>query len=470
MHIGLVEPSPDLVAGVDTKTPHLGLLYVAAALLREGHKVDILDIKVATKQEIEEFFAKRHDAIGISVTSASFNYALAIIRKVKQLYPDIPIVVGGPHVSVSGKDVLEYGEIDFAIYGEGEITAVELFGLLQDNPRPSSDRCQAINGIIYRDGSKIRMSSPRELIKDIDSVPFPAMDLVPLERYTSYSIITSRGCPFKCTYCSTPLIWNGKWRARSADNIIDEIEYLAEKGGKKYTYINDDNFTLDIKRAHLICDKIIEKNFDLRFSSMGIRADRVDLPLLQKMYKAGIVSLSVGVESANAEVLKSIKKGETLEDITRGLRLAKKVGMRIVGLFMIGNPGDTLDTAKETIDFALKEDFDEVIFALALPYPKTGLWDYVEKEGRWIKKDYINFSHFSDQPIFETPEFPLKDRIEAYRLAQKCVLKVRSRKYMTSVFSLTFLRKIFSRRLFSKESVGRFTSFLKIYITYRKPK
>lgn len=465
MNIGLIEPSPELVAGVDTKTTHLGLLYIAAVLRQAGHKVNVLDIKVSSQDEIEGFFAKDFGAIGISVTSASFSCALPIIKRIKEARPHIPIVVGGPHVTVWGEDILNYPGIDYGICGEGEITASELFGLLEKTPNPSEQELSQIKGLFYRNNEKKCFSGMRELIKDVNSIPFPALDLVPLERYSSFGIITSRGCPFQCAYCSTPLIWNGKWRARSADNIVREVEMLVQKGARKLVYINDDNFSLDIKRANQICDLLIEKKLGLNFSSMGIRADRVDLPLLKKMYKAGIVSLSVGVESANPEVLKAIKKGETLADIERGIKLAKKAGMRIIGLFMIGNPLDTLLTVKETLKFAVKGYFDEVIFAFALPYPKTALWEYVKEHGRWLENNYSGFSHFSGKPVFDTPEFPLFDRLKAYKLAQECVLKVRSRSYLVSLLKPSFLKKVFSKRLFSKECIKRPINFLRIFLS-----
>lgn len=469
--VGLIEPSLEMVGGVDTKTPHLGLLYIASALLKEGFKVEVLDIKVAAEKEIDDFFNKKFDVVGLSITSASFNRALLIIKKLKRSNPSVVIVVGGPHVSVSGTDVLEYDDINYAVFGEGEVTVVELLKQLDKNLKPGAKELGAINGVIFRADNMVHMNAPRELIRDVDSIALPAFNLIPLERYNSYCIITSRGCPFKCTYCSTPVIWGGKWRARSPDNIMEEIELLAHKADGKVIYINDDNFTLDTKRAALICDKIISRDLNLRFSSMGIRADRVDLSLLRKMYKAGIVSLSIGVESANAQVLASINKGETLEDIRRGLALAKRAGMRVIGLFMIGNPGDTLSTVKETINFVLEEDFDEVIFALALPYPGTGLWDYVRAKGRWIGEcNYINFSHFANEPVFETPDFPFSDRIKAYELSQQCVIKVRSKKYLASIFTARFLKKVFSRRIFSRESITRFTGFVKIYFCYERPK
>jgi anaerobic magnesium-protoporphyrin IX monomethyl ester cyclase len=420
MRVGLIDPGSKKLTRACF--PHLGLAYVSSSLEREGHEVFVLDAPLSTTAEREEFLAMNFDFIGITATSCTFRDALRIAEESKAQKPERPIILGGPHTSFSPKGILSHPQIDFAIYGEGEITIIELARVLGEDTHPSQNRLTEIKGLVFRDGDEITVNPPRPWIQDLDEVPFPAYHLFNLERYDHYSLITSRGCPFECIYCAASVIWGRRWRSRSPENIVQEIEFVIRHWGKNNFVICDHNFNPNTARAIELCQLLIAADLNIDWHCWGFRADGADPELLDLMRKAGCIDISVGVESANPQVLKNIKKKETIEEIAEGLNNIKKSGIRVGGMFMIGNPGDNLSTVKESIGFVEKMGIDYCEFYMALPYPSTELWTYVETNGRFLKSDFTEFHHFSDEPVFETPDFPADERRKAYTLTRRFTL------------------------------------------------
>jgi radical SAM superfamily enzyme YgiQ (UPF0313 family) len=393
--------------------PHIGFGYMISSLEEIGYRCLYVDLNFDTIEPLKSFSP---DIIGISLTSSSYNDDKKIINTIKNQIP-AKIVVGGPHVQIVMGEILNIMDIDYAVYGEGEKTIIELVGALQESNSP--DKLSDIKGLIFREDGEVIVNPPRPWIEFLDTLPFPGHHHFQKYPYERHPILTNRGCPFNCIYCAIGLIWGRKVRSRSAHNIIEEIEFIVSNWGTKPFVTLDDTFNLNINRTKDICNLLIQKNINIRWSCWSFRADIIDQELAYLMAKSGCKSVSVGIESANPEVLKSVKKGETVEDITRGINILNRAGIQVFGNFMIGNPGDTLETIKESIQYAKKMRLDAFRFYLALPYPKTELWNYIQREGRFIYNDYTRFSHLSDSPVFETDAFPIKSRKEAFRLAAR---------------------------------------------------
>ncbi|MFN8254983.1 MAG: radical SAM protein [Bacteroidales bacterium] len=411
MKIGLVNPNRDI------KNPaiHLGLGYIASYLMEHLQDVSImiLDTRVAGKKETKVFFNTHFDLVGITATSQVFLEAVEISNKIKDHFPSTLICIGGPHPSTVLEESLEGFPFDFAVYGEGEITFYELTLSLRGKMQPED-----INGLIYRDISgKIRVNPPRSVISDINILPFPAYWLFKMKNYPQHRLVTSRGCPYDCVFCNSSAIWTRKWRMRNPESIIDEIEFLIKFFGKKTFTFNDDSFNINSKRVLTFCNQLINRKLEIIWS-VPIRVDLVTEQTALLMKKAGCYSVSIGIESANNEVLKRMNKNNSIHQISEGINLLKKAAIEITGQFMIGNPGDTLDTIKESVEFAKKSDLSSVEFYTALPYKGSELWEFVKNNGK-ILTDLPAYYYHKIEPriIFETPDFSFEDRKQAINLA-----------------------------------------------------
>ena len=421
MRILLIDPGTKELGG---NFPHCGLGYIATALERDGNQIVVLDMAESRQKVFFELIRSDIDLVGISATSFTFTRALGIIEKIKSLNKNVITVMGGPHTTIAVGDVLQQASIDYAVYGEGELTMVELVRLLKLQPNPSQHRLASIKGLIFRSEGDIVVNPPRPWITDLDTLAFPAFHLFNMNRYQVYPLLTSRGCPHHCIYCAVAAIWGRRLRFRSVTNIIEEIKYAQANYNwhHKSFSILDDCFNANVHRALEFCERLIHDKIDIKWGCPGIRADNMPLELAMKMKMAGCVGVSIGVESADPQVLKNIKKGENLEQISDGIKNLIRAGIRVNGGFMIGNPGDNLQTIKKSLEFIRKSSLSTAYFNTALPYPKTELWDFVQKHGNFLNDDYTKFHHLSREPIFETEDFPRAERIKAYKMARRFYL------------------------------------------------
>ena len=424
MRIGLIDPGSKKLA---ESFPHIGLAYIAACLEREGHEVGMLDTEMATHKEVETFLSSPYDLFGITVTSFTVRAGLEMVRRLKEANPHSMVVFGGSHISVVEEQVLDYPEIDYAIWGEGEIPLPRLARALEEDPQPSREVLEGINGLIFRDGDEVVKNPRQDWIADLDSNPYPAYHLLPIERYKRYPLLTSRGCPFNCAFCATVAVWGRRYRSRTPENIVGEMKRNIEEFGWKPFSVVDDLFNVNVRKARAICQAMIESGLKLDWECWGIRADLAELELLKLMKKAGCRAISIGVESANAEVLRLMQKAETPQEIAQGIANILEAGLDVVGQFMIGNQGDTLETIKESIEFIKRTGLPNARFYMALPYPKTALGEYARRHGRLFKTDYTTYHHFSDEPVWDTPEFPIEERMKAKRMARRFELRHRLR-------------------------------------------
>ncbi|MBU0651111.1 B12-binding domain-containing radical SAM protein [bacterium] len=398
MKILLINPSQKESYGKLTPPdyPPLGLAYIASVLEKENHNVEILDFDadISTNEEFILKLKQNFDIIGITSTSPTFKNAEKICMLIKENSSSITLL-GGIHATIAPDECLKSNNIDFLIRGEGEKTIAELIKALKNK----TDINQ-VDGISYKKDGKIIHTKNRELISNLDEIPFPARHLFKHQKY-SYPdslktpvmpILTSRGCPHNCTYCCTKQIFTRKMRFRSAVNVVNEIEHLIEKYKVKEIHIWDDNFTLNKNRVFEIRDELKRRNINLAFAfPNGLRVDQVDENILKALKDMGTYSLAFGVESGDQKILDLVKKGTTLEQIEKAYKLAKQIGLETWGFFMIGLPGETEETIKTTINFAKKINPDVAKFHILKPFPGTEAYSQLNEKGLIIETDHSKY-------------------------------------------------------------------------------
>ncbi len=414
--------------------PHVGVAYLVAVLKRAGIMTKIFDTLVENDdwklwRTLDEF---QPDLIGITGFSYCYNYLKDLTDRVCQR-AKCPVVLGGSHVSAARKSALEDISAQFAIKGEGEITFLELISELK-KAQPNFGQ---IDGLIWRQGAGIVENRDRQLIANLDELPFPDFEGFRLDRYLhtkerKMPIITSRGCPYGCNYCSVRLSMGRGFRPRSAENVVSEMEHWYRKGWRGFE-INDDCFNVDMVRAKKICDLIVRRGLKIKLELYnGIRVDRVDEELLRKMKRAGCVFICYGCESGNQKIIDRIGKHIKLADVRRAVELTNQAGIRNAVNFIVGHPGETYQSAMDSLNFARSLPTDFVNFYNLVPYPGTELYDWVRHNARLLvpEKDYLRqISYRDNKPIFETKEFTRAERaatlVKGFNLYEKRVLEFR---------------------------------------------
>jgi len=389
--------------------PHTGIGYLSAMLDKEGIENDVLDMRLG--YNLKDLLAKinkfKPDLVGLTIMTYRHGVAYELIEKIQN--PNYKIVVGGPHVSTMRSKVLEDCNANFAVKHEGEFTLLELC-----KGKPVS----SIKGLIFRDNNEIIENEDRPFIKNLDSIPFPTYRKFELRKYDRkvIMIVTSRGCPYNCIYCPVKLTMGKAFRARSPENVVEEIKYWYARRYRIFE-IADDNFTLYKDRVYEICD-LIEK-FNLRDlvikCTNGVRADTVDRDLLKRMKQAGFNHLDFGVEAGNDKILRRIKKGIDIATIEQTIKNACELGYDVGLFFMVGHPSETPSDVRDSIKLALKYPVSYAYFYNIIPFPGTELFDWIKSNNYFIKNpdDYLNsFAHYDNVPLFETPELLSKERRE----------------------------------------------------------
>ncbi len=412
MNIGLIFPNADR----RYKTIHLGLAAIAA-YAREQHQdlhFYVLDTRVATSKETKQFFNTTFDLIGMTVFSPVYYEVINIFNRLRKTQPGTPICLGGPYVTTVMEDIFIKTPGDFVVFGEGEITFSEIISHLKGEMR-----LKDIKGLIYKNNEgKIVRNENREQIKDLNTLPIPAYDIFPMERYPLHRMITSRGCPFTCAWCNSSSIWDTTYRTLSAENMVKEIEFLISNYGKRIFVFGDNSFNIQTKRVELFCDLLISKQIKILWSA-SIRADIMTSELAIKMKEAGCYNVSIGIESANNEILTQMNKGTKIEKITSGIKMLKEANIEVMAQYVIGSPGETLETIKESIEYAKNSEADYTNFYTVLPFKGTPQWEYVSNHGTFYTREIHDYHSIKPRIVFETPEFPYKDRLAAIKLVKK---------------------------------------------------
>ena len=415
MKILLVNPpiphEIELYSTAGIVAPPMGLTYLAAVLEKYGYHVEILDAPVLSlsHEQIEEEIKKREpDIVGITATTAMINSALQVAKTAKTVLPESIVVLGGIHVTFSYESTMrENPFVDIVCIGEGEYTLLELVQTLE-----KEGDLKNVKGIVYRKNGELVKNQPRPLIENLDELPFPARHLLPMHKYKAFgenmilgTILTSRGCPFNCIFCSSSLLFGKKFRARSPKNVVDEVEQFQEAYKTRYVEFVDDTFTFDRKRAEAICKEIIDRKLDTRWVC-SCRVDLIDKELMQTLKKAGCVMIYFGVESGVQRIINLMRKGIKLEQAERVMKWAREVGIETVASFVFGIPGETWEDAMQTIKFAKKLNPDYVQFSIATPFPGTELYQIAKREGLLLTEDWSKYTVL--KPVMRTKELSVE--------------------------------------------------------------
>lgn len=425
--------------------PH-GIAVIAACLEEAGSKVRIFDthaMKVAMedlKGWLKSYYPEAPRYIGLTGSTLTINYTYETAQICRELYPDARIILGGVHASEKPQEAVTQPFVDFVIRGEGEFAFQELV-----SGKPFAE----IRGLTYKEGGRVIHNEHRELIKDLDVLPMAAYHLLPMDRYfpavgsyknlPAISMVTSRGCPGKCTFCYQP--FGSLIRQRSPKKIFEEVQHLIKNYGVKEICFYDDNFTTLKPRIRELCNMIIEAKLNFTWSCFS-RVDWADLNLLKLMKQAGLRQVMYGIESGDQKILDTIRKQTTLEKIRTANKWTKEAGIEVRAAFIFGNPGETEETMKKTIDFALELDPDVAIFNVVIPNPGTQMYDWAVKAGVLKTENWEEYD--LTKPVMTLADVSSEKVQEYYKLAYrkfymrpsyvlKRILKIR---YMADVRSL----------------------------------
>jgi len=385
----------------------LGIAYLAAYLEREGHHVAILDCRGEKDQktkvangtlyglgedeilaEVEKF---KPDVVGISnMWTAYSGDAHMVAKTVKSRHPNLMVIFGGSHPSEFAELVLKDKNVDLVILGEGEITLTEVLKHVE-----KGQSFENIKGVAFRNGEEMVRTPARERMGDIDGLPFPARHLLPMKRYLhetyghdflmrapAIGILSSRGCPQKCIFCTVRAVWGRDWEGRSPESVVDEIKFLQDEYGVQEISFLDDDLSRDMPRLAAICDEIVRRKIDIRWTTPnGVAHWLLDEKLLDKMKASGCYRLTFGIESGCKETRKFIQKKVPLEQATRMIRYSNKIGLWTICTFILGFPYETEENMRETIQYAIDSGTDMGVFYLLMPHPTSDVYTVFKDEG-----------------------------------------------------------------------------------------
>lgn len=409
MKILLIQPNSTTEAAKDYISLQfpLNLGYIAAVLRKANHEVRLIDFNVMDQTKLKDSISEFNpELVGLTAMTSSIMNAKDIISKIKKMDKEIITILGGVHASALPLETMnETPDLDYLVFGEGELTVADLVNHIINKKDLSN-----VKGIVYRNGKNVIKNQPRELIEDMDSIPFPARDLIPLNLYATrhvsrgfsrkekniIEIMTSRGCPNNCIFCATHINYGLRVRFRTAKNVIREISECIEKYGVNHVSVEDDTFTLNKNTVKELCDFFRKKK--ITWNCNG-RVNTVNYSLLKMMSKSGCKKIAFGVETGNPDMLLKIKKGITIPQVIQAVKDAKKAGIRYVECdFIIGaHPDETLSQVQDSIKLIYKLMPDFLAVSIMCPYPGTELYN-IMKERNYLRKnpDWTQFTLFGD--------------------------------------------------------------------------
>ena len=399
---------------------NIALGYLTASLKKAGHEVKVLDltnhrdwpVERMERAIIESF---NPDLIGIALFYISYHGVKEMIARIKSCRTT-PILVGGPQMVIEKEEIMrDIPQLDFALMGDGEEALVELCAALE-----GKTDLGGIDGLIHRSNGRVIRNRDRLINKDVDSYLFPDYGPFGIERISRYTLITSRGCPHHCTYCfrSTP-----RWRPRSPENIVQELDHAISNYRIDEFVIVDDAFNILPERIIAFCDMLEKSGIKMPWSCSGVRADRMTEELAARMRQAGCYSINIGIETLQPDLYDALNRGMTIDDLKRSIDLIKKYNFNTVAYFMIGLPGDTPEKTWDTYRKAKTLGIDYQSYSILLPFPDTRMHDIVySMEGVRKLADYRTISTiWTFDPVFsrmktafDTPEYPAESKIEMY--------------------------------------------------------
>lgn len=401
--------------------PPINLMYLASSLEKESYSVKIVDDDLLQKgyEHVSEMAEKLNpQVVAVTATTSTINSALKYLEMVKNILPNSLRVIGGPHTTFMPFETLKDSQfLDVVVRGEGEETMIDI--AVQSSQ--SIPDLKDVRGIVFRDPNtgSLKFTPDRPLIKDLDSLPFPARHLVPFKSYgvskeQTGGIITSRGCVYSCNYCSSSLIMGKKFRWRSPDNVVDEIEELIDNYQIRDIGFMDDTFMLNKRRANDIANEIKARGMDLSFVASS-RVDRVDLELLKNLKNSGMQTIYYGVESGSQRILDIMKKGITLKNAENAVKIAKDAGLEVLTSFILGYPGETKDDMNKTIDFSTKLDSDYCQYSILTPFPGTPIYNELREKNLIDDDDWDEYTVL--KPVLKYDEMGLNKKMVERKLA-----------------------------------------------------
>jgi len=443
--------------------PNVGIGYLATSLRRAGHEVEICNAardSTMPEQVARDVAQKRYDIVGITIFTPYFTSAAKYAEAIRNRFPQVILVAGGPHAIFEPEDVFErIPEFDYVCYGEGEETFPMLADLLESDTEPGETGLGEIPNLCFRSGDGYRRT-PRKLIEDIRPLDLPAWDLQQPHRFSLYPngiftmknrvapVITSRGCPYSCRFCGAGVAMGRKVRQREPGSVVDEMQLLRDKYGIHEIQIMDDNFIIKKDYAMQVCEEIARRDLGMVWGCPpGVRLDCVDDEIIGAMRRAGCYSTSVGIESGSQRVLNLMKKSLDLETVPEKIAIIRKHGIRITGLFVLGFPGETVEEMQKSVDLALELDLNRVNFFTFTPFPGSSMYDELKEKGELGNLDYdelyIHNLGYCHKSIPEDDLIRLQRSVHfRFYLRPKIIFGI-----MKEIHSFTQLKIIFQRAM-----------------------
>ncbi len=369
--------------------PPLGLGYIASALRKTGYQVSFLDNQIlrlnsnAIENEIRRI---NPDVVLLSAMTPLWPGLVTLSSLIKGISPKIIVGIGGPHLSAYPRESLSNESIDFGVYGEGECAILEILKAIR-NGKALDD----VKGCVFRQDGKIIVNSQRDVIGDLDSVPFPDIDVFPYRKYFALSVrqpfftmVTSRGCPYACKFCFQEYL--GRYRTRSPENVIEEMQMLVDKYKVQEIIIFDETFAVEEERVLKICELIRKKGMRFKWD-IRTRVDLLNVAVLESLKSAGCYRINLGIESGDQDILCKMNKGFTVSEIIEKVNLARKFGFELRGYFMFAYPGETYKNICETIEFAKSLPLDWASFTVTIGLPETDIYKEALEDG-YFQIDY----------------------------------------------------------------------------------
>ncbi|MBW2339814.1 MAG: B12-binding domain-containing radical SAM protein [Deltaproteobacteria bacterium] len=404
------------------KEPPLNLAILAAVLEKEGFTVRCIDMEAhSSRGYLEVLNEFKPHILGLSATTMGVLKASEMALQAKRTVPEIVTIIGGYGMSCDRDYVMGTGHFDYGVIGEGELTLSELSNNIRDG-KP----CEEVKGLVWRDDGKTIVNEPREPLKDLDSLPRPNFAHFNVHGYgKSLPIFTTRGCPYNCLYCVVNKVGVRGSRAKSAQSVVDEMEYYRDRYHIKVFSVVDDNFSVDKQRAHAMCDLILKRGLNIQFLlGQGIRADNIDRELFFKMKQAGCPIVAMGVETTNPKTMKALRRGIRLERIAESIEDAKAAGLIVKTFNLIGGPHEVYEDIMNTIAFNEEMKVDIPGYGVYQPLPGSDLLEWVKNdEHARLNPGYDPYTWSNpggdigpgDIP-FETDYFSFEERYKAYKV------------------------------------------------------
>ncbi len=405
----------------------MNLLYLAAYVREKGIEVDILDgraLNYSLADYREYLIRRRPKIVGITVMTSYVNQAVEIAELAKSISDDIVVIVGGAHISALPAESLKsYGCFDIAVVGEGEQTLLELSRKVLNHDFDFS----GVDGIYYRQKGNIKATKPRALFPDLDSLPYPAYDLLPLDRYRPsiqwikkrpfLMLYTARGCPFQCTFCASKANFGRSVRLRSPESIVKEIEFYKERYGIRQIIFYSDTLVINRKHINELCDLLMKRKTGIVWCCFST-VEALNLELARKMKAAGCFMISFGLESGNEDMLRRMKKNyQSVKMAKQVIRDVRRAGITPIGSFLLGHPGDSEEIIEETIQYALDLPLSYAAFATVVPFPGAPIFTYAKEKGILPETitDWSGFEEYRDP--FVLSEVPKEKLLYYLKLA-----------------------------------------------------